>query len=76
MARSPPRTRLGACASKWGPMAASRRFPLSHGDARGFVEVQDEGSQIAALLTGADASQQVLDLVRGRRRARRWRSLR
>jgi 16S rRNA (cytosine967-C5)-methyltransferase len=32
---------------------------------RGFVEVQDEGSQIAALLSGADASQQALDLCAG-----------
>lgn len=32
---------------------------------RGFVEVQDEGSQIAALLTGAQAGQQVLDLCAG-----------
>src|SRR5690606_36453083 len=32
---------------------------------RGFVEVQDEGSQIAALLTGARAGQQVLDLCAG-----------
>ncbi len=33
-AKPTPRTRLGACASKWGPMAASRRFPLSRVCAR------------------------------------------
>lgn len=32
---------------------------------KGHVEVQDEGSQLAALLTGARAGQQVLDLCAG-----------
>lgn len=32
---------------------------------RGFVEVQDEGSQIAALVTGAQPGQQALDLCGG-----------
>ena len=33
--------------------------------ARGLVEVQDEGSQLAALLAGAEPGQQVLDLCAG-----------
>ena len=33
--------------------------------AKGWVEVQDEGSQIAALLSGAAAGEQVLDLCAG-----------
>jgi len=33
--------------------------------AKGLVEVQDEGSQIAALLSGAEPGQQVLDLCAG-----------
>lgn len=33
--------------------------------ARGFVEVQDEGSQLAALLTGATPGAQILDLCAG-----------
>ncbi len=32
---------------------------------KGLVEVQDEGSQLAALLAGAEAGQQVLDLCAG-----------
>ena len=32
---------------------------------KGFVEVQDEGSQVAALLSGAEPGQQVLDLCAG-----------
>ncbi len=33
--------------------------------AKGWVEVQDEGSQIAALLSGATAGEQILDLCAG-----------
>ncbi len=65
---------LGATAtphSPWGvriPVGPDGRQPSLSAEpayARGFVEVQDEGSQIAALLTGADANQQVLDLCAG-----------
>jgi 16S rRNA (cytosine967-C5)-methyltransferase len=57
--------------SPWGvriPVGVDGRQPALSAEAayaRGFVEVQDEGSQLAALLTGADASQQVLDLCAG-----------
>jgi 16S rRNA (cytosine967-C5)-methyltransferase len=50
------------------PVGVDGRQPALSAEAayaRGFVEVQDEGSQLAALLTGADASQQVLDLCAG-----------
>lgn len=57
--------------SPWGvriPVGVDGRQPALSAEAayaRGFVEVQDEGSQLAALLTGADPSQQVLDLCAG-----------
>lgn len=53
------------------------RIPSGHGDSRtpnvqtdeawlkGWFEVQDQGSQIAALLAGAEAGEQVLDLCAG-----------
>ncbi|HEV7274731.1 MAG TPA: RsmB/NOP family class I SAM-dependent RNA methyltransferase [Devosiaceae bacterium] len=53
------------------------RIPAGHGDSRtpnvqtdeawlkGWFEVQDQGSQIAALLAGAEAGEQVLDLCAG-----------
>jgi 16S rRNA (cytosine967-C5)-methyltransferase len=44
---------------KQPPVTAEREF------AKGWYEVQDEGSQLAALLSGARAGQQVLDLCAG-----------
>jgi 16S rRNA (cytosine967-C5)-methyltransferase len=63
-ARATPHSPWGVRIEVW----ADGRQPALSAEpayARGFVEVQDEGSQIAALLTGADASQQVLDLCAG-----------
>jgi len=57
--------------SPWGvriAVGADGRQPALSAEpayARGFVEVQDEGSQLAALLTGAHGGQQVLDLCAG-----------
>ncbi len=65
---------LGATATPYSPwgvrieVGADGRQPALSAEpsyVRGFVEVQDEGSQIAALLTGAHAGQQVLDLCAG-----------
>lgn len=57
--------------SPWGvriPVGPDGRQPALSAEpayARGFVEVQDEGSQLAALLAGARPGQQVLDLCAG-----------
>lgn len=50
------------------PPVAAGRYPNIEAEAahgRGWFEVQDEGSQIAALLTGAAPGHQVLDLCAG-----------
>lgn len=66
---------LGAVAGEHSPVAV--RIPVGEGAAkpphvqselgfgRGWFEVQDEGSQIAALIAGARPGQQVLDLCAG-----------
>ena len=49
-------------------MGADGRGPALQGEpayARGLVEIQDEGSQLAALLAGAEPDMQVLDLCAG-----------
>lgn len=57
--------------SPWGlriEVGADGRGPALQGEpswARGYVEVQDEGSQLAALLSGAQPGWQVLDLCAG-----------
>lgn len=57
--------------SPWGlriEVGADGRGPALQGEpawARGLVEVQDEGSQLAALLSGAQPGWQVLDLCAG-----------
>ncbi|WP_038036444.1 RsmB/NOP family class I SAM-dependent RNA methyltransferase [Thermopetrobacter sp. TC1] len=57
--------------SPWGLRFLSqkdRRLPDLESDgtfARGHFEIQDEGSQVAALLTGVKAGEQVLDLCAG-----------
>lgn len=68
-------TRFGAEATPWSPSGV--RVPAPQGAARspaveaetghgkGWFEVQDEGSQLAALLAGAGPRQQVLDLCAG-----------
>ena len=67
--------KFGAEATPYSPDGV--RIPATAGDSRhpnvqvepafqkGWFEVQDEGSQIAALLVGARAGQQVLDLCAG-----------
>ena len=66
---------LGAVATSWSPVGV--RIPAPVGSAKsphveaeaahgkGWYEVQDEGSQIAALLAGARPGSQVLDLCAG-----------
>ncbi len=68
LARFHPRaTSFSPHALRFRPDAAGR-LPNVEADAahaRGLFEVQDEGSQIAALLTGAQAGMQALDLCAG-----------
>jgi 16S rRNA (cytosine967-C5)-methyltransferase len=57
--------------SPWGlriRLAADAKSPAIHAEPaflKGIVEVQDEGSQLAALLSGAKAGEQVVDLCAG-----------
>jgi 16S rRNA (cytosine967-C5)-methyltransferase len=61
-------------ASRWSPcglrmaLLPDSKSPALHAEPafrKGFVEVQDEGSQLAALLAGARAGEQVIDLCAG-----------
>ncbi len=66
---------LGATACRWSPVGV--RVPTGAADAkpahvpselaykRGWFEIQDEGSQIAALMAAADGPTQVVDLCAG-----------
>jgi 16S rRNA (cytosine967-C5)-methyltransferase len=65
---------LGARATPWSPwglridLGADARNPGVHAEEdfiKGAVEVQDEGSQLAALLTGAKPGEQVIDMCAG-----------
>ncbi|MBN9147065.1 MULTISPECIES: RsmB/NOP family class I SAM-dependent RNA methyltransferase [unclassified Nitrobacter] len=65
---------LGATATPWSPLGlrialgADARNPGVHAEEdfiKGAVEVQDEGSQLAALLSGAKPGEQVIDLCAG-----------
>jgi 16S rRNA (cytosine967-C5)-methyltransferase len=65
---------LGAKATPWSPMGlrialgADARNPGIHAEEdfiKGAIEVQDEGSQLAALLTGAKPGEQVIDMCAG-----------
>jgi 16S rRNA (cytosine967-C5)-methyltransferase len=50
------------------PLAADAKSPAIHSEPayiKGLVEVQDEGSQLAALLSGAKPGEQVIDLCAG-----------
>jgi 16S rRNA (cytosine967-C5)-methyltransferase len=50
------------------PLAADAKSPAIHAEPaflKGLVEVQDEGSQLAALFSGAKAGEQVVDLCAG-----------
>jgi 16S rRNA (cytosine967-C5)-methyltransferase len=65
---------LGAAATRWSPiglrivLGADARNPGIHSEedfVKGAVEVQDEGSQLAALFSGAKPGEQVIDLCAG-----------
>ncbi len=65
---------LGAVATPWSPIGlrisldADARNPGIHSEEdfiKGAIEVQDEGSQLAALLSGARPGEQVIDLCAG-----------
>lgn len=65
---------LGAAATPWSPiglriaLGADARNPGIHSEEdfiKGAVEVQDEGSQLAALFSGAKPGEQVIDLCAG-----------
>jgi len=65
---------LAFAATRWSPwglrlaLAADARNPAIHAEPafiKGAVEVQDEGSQLAALMSGAAPGEQVLDLCAG-----------
>ncbi|MCF8476853.1 MAG: RsmB/NOP family class I SAM-dependent RNA methyltransferase, partial [Pseudolabrys sp.] len=60
--------------TRWSPwglrvhLAADAKSPAIHAEPaflKGLVEIQDEGSQLAALLSGAKPGEQVLDLCAG-----------
>ena len=65
---------LNAVRTQWSPwglrirLAADAKSPAIHAEPaflKGLVEIQDEGSQLAALLCGAKPGEQVLDLCAG-----------
>lgn len=65
---------LGPEPTRWSPfglrlrLGAEAKSPAIHAEPaflKGMVEVQDEGSQLAALLAGATRSEQVVDLCAG-----------
>jgi 16S rRNA (cytosine967-C5)-methyltransferase len=65
---------LGAQATPWSPLGLriihgpDARSPAIHAEPsflKGLIEIQDEGSQIAALLAGAAPGEQVVDLCAG-----------
>jgi 16S rRNA (cytosine967-C5)-methyltransferase len=65
---------LGATPTPWSPiglrieLGADARNPGIHSEEdfiKGAIEVQDEGSQLAALLSGAKPGEQVIDLCAG-----------
>jgi 16S rRNA (cytosine967-C5)-methyltransferase len=65
---------LGTMATPWSPiglridLAADARNPGIHSEedfVKGLIEVQDEGSQLAALLSAAKPGEQVIDLCAG-----------
>jgi 16S rRNA (cytosine967-C5)-methyltransferase len=65
---------LGGEPTRWSPLglrirlAAAAKSPAIHAEPaflKGMIEVQDEGSQLAALLAGASRGEQVVDLCAG-----------
>ncbi len=70
----PKLAHLGAEAARWSPvglrirLAADARSPAIHAEPafrKGMIEIQDEGSQLAALFAGVRPGQQVVDLCAG-----------
>lgn len=71
---APKLDRLAAAPTRWSPwglrirLAAEAKSPAIHAEPafiKGLIEIQDEGSQLAALLAGAAPGQQVIDLCAG-----------
>ena len=65
---------LGVAATRWSPaglriaMAADAKSPAIHAEPaylKGLIEIQDEGSQLVALLAGARPGEKVVDLCAG-----------
>jgi 16S rRNA (cytosine967-C5)-methyltransferase len=65
---------LGAAPTRWSPLGlrirltADAKSPAIHAEPaflKGAIEIQDEGSQLAALFAGAEPGQQVIDLAAG-----------
>jgi 16S rRNA (cytosine967-C5)-methyltransferase len=70
----PKLAHLGAEPTRWSPigfrirLGADARNPAIHAEPlfrKGEIEVQDEGSQLAALLAGAKPGEQVVDIAAG-----------
>jgi 16S rRNA (cytosine967-C5)-methyltransferase len=70
----PELAHLGAEPARWSPvglrirLAADAKSPAIHAEPlflKGRIEIQDEGSQLAALLAGAKPGEQVVDLCAG-----------
>ena len=70
----PELAHLNAEATRWSPwglrirLAADAKSPAIHAEPlflKGRIEIQDEGSQLAALLSGAKPGEQVVDLCAG-----------
>ena len=57
--------RRWACASRPAPDAKSPAIHAEPAFLKGMIEIQDEGSQLAALLAGATPGEQVVDLCAG-----------
>jgi 16S rRNA (cytosine967-C5)-methyltransferase len=70
----PTLAHLGAAATRWSPvglrirLSADAKSPAIHAEPlfrKGAFEIQDEGSQLAALLANARPGEQVVDLAAG-----------
>ncbi len=64
----PGQTRLCQTALRFTPITGGKKAPNLEAEAahgKGWFEIQDEGSQLACLLTGAKPGDQVLDLCAG-----------
>ncbi len=70
----PKLAHLGAEPARWSPnglrigMAADAKSPAIHAEPayrKGEIEIQDEGSQLAALFAGAKPGEQIVDLCAG-----------